>query len=553
MLRLAALLVLAAGAQAATVTGTVFLRSGDSRQPFEASRVIARAAEGNEIIQTTTTDVDGRYIFRFLPNKKISLSVSRPGFTSLAVAGGEAFLLLDLAADEDIGNANFDLLPGGAITGRITDSSGDPLEDIRVVAWRVMHFGGNHRVTGPSAQTDDRGIYRIFGLEAGQYVLLAHAVDRSMQSKITPAYYPGTWQESRAREIDVAPGAEVSGIDMAMGSDPGYSISGQIAGPDREQMKQIAIVAAPIERIPGFISRQTRPDESGNFRLNELPAGVYEVTAFVRGGPPFNTAYARLRVDLRGDRSGITIRQGASGRITGQVIVPQVAGRSKPETISVAIADKAGLRPRNIQATAHAPDYKFEIPDLPAGTYVLRISAPFPGAYLKKRGAAVLETPEINLSDSGATTLQLEIASGLATLSGMVKDPRSGAPVAEARVGLAEIPADLNSAGALIPSSAISSSAIPSSVNSSSEAVSSMQFRTAKADQRGRWELRDLPPGEYWIGAWPALRQEALYAPETWERAGASVRRLRIDPDAQTDIEITGAIEAGGESAAVRR
>ena len=80
-----------------------------------------------------------------------------------------------------------------------------------------------------------------------------------------------------------------------------------------------------------------------------------------------------------------------------------------------------------------------------------------------------------------------------------------------------------------------------------------MQFRTAKADQRGRWELRDLPPGEYWIGAWPALRQEALYAPETWERAGASVRRLRIDPDAQTDIEITGAIEAGGESAAVRR
>src|SRR5581483_8681127 len=168
MLRLAFLLLPAAGVWAATISGTVWLHDGKIPKPISGVHVVARAADGRDLLQTAETDSQGRYLLQNLPEKRVALSAARPGYFGRAVAGAEPELLLDLSSDNTLERADFELFPGGVITGRITD---------------------------------DRGVYRIFGLEPGSYILLARPQFRR-KPPLAAAYFPGTAQESNAKEIE---------------------------------------------------------------------------------------------------------------------------------------------------------------------------------------------------------------------------------------------------------------------------------------------------------------------------------------------------------------
>src|SRR5262249_51870015 len=121
LLGLAAALV-ATSAPAATVSGTVFLRSGDSRRPLAGARVTARADHGSQLLESAETDAQGRYLLRELPKSRIVLSAGKAGYVGRAVGSREARLILDLASDSSIPEADFEMLLGGVITGRITDA-----------------------------------------------------------------------------------------------------------------------------------------------------------------------------------------------------------------------------------------------------------------------------------------------------------------------------------------------------------------------------------------------------------------------------------------------
>ena len=53
--------------------------------------------------------------------------------------------------------------------------------------------------------------------------------------------------------------------------------------------------------------------------------------------------------------------------------------------------------------------------------------------------------------------------------------------------------------------------------------------------------MGDVRPGEYRLCAWPGQNVAVLEAPETWQRAGASVKRFTADPGADIEIELTAA------------
>jgi hypothetical protein len=59
------------------------------------------------------------------------------------------------------------------------------------------------------AQTDEQGRYRLEGVPAGRYYIVAGRVD-------LPTYFPGTSDISNARIFSIAPGGAVSGIDFVM-------------------------------------------------------------------------------------------------------------------------------------------------------------------------------------------------------------------------------------------------------------------------------------------------------------------------------------------------
>ena len=68
-----------------------------------------------------------------------------------------------------------------------------------------------------------------------------------------------------------------------------------------------------------------------------------------------------------------------------------------------------------------------------------------------------------------------------------------------------------------------------------------VEFLSAQADQKGRFVLSGVQPGEYLIGAWTRLDAARLYEPRTWDLAGRAVKRLRVEPNLEVDLELTAA------------
>ena len=80
--------------------------------------------------------------------------------------------VLNVNHGETIENVNFALVGGGAITGRVTDTHGNPRIEEEVMAVPDFPYSRSH-LTFMRAQTDDRGVYRIFGLAKGRYRVVA--------------------------------------------------------------------------------------------------------------------------------------------------------------------------------------------------------------------------------------------------------------------------------------------------------------------------------------------------------------------------------------------
>ena len=72
------------------------------------------------------------------------------------------------------------LWKGGAITGRVLDEAGEPLVDVAVAAVRRSSDG--RLLTGPTARTDDRGVYRLATLTPGSYLVVVPQTQLLMPS-----------------------------------------------------------------------------------------------------------------------------------------------------------------------------------------------------------------------------------------------------------------------------------------------------------------------------------------------------------------------------------
>src|SRR5262245_1212332 len=106
------------------------------------------------------------------------------------------------------------VLPGetGTVSGVIRTSIGTPAAGVRVSAMvppEVAADAAAGSALAALAQTDEQGRYRLEGIPAGRYYIVAGRVD-------LPTYYPGTADMKQARIFSVVPGGTVSGMDFVM-------------------------------------------------------------------------------------------------------------------------------------------------------------------------------------------------------------------------------------------------------------------------------------------------------------------------------------------------
>ena len=105
------------------------------------------------------------------------------------------------------------------ITGKITDADGKPLIEEYVTVLPIETSYMTVRYEG-SLRTDDRGIYRAFGLRRGKYkVFVGH--DDSLPGGTRPSYrqtfYPSVTDIAKATVIDVTEGSETTNVDIVTG------------------------------------------------------------------------------------------------------------------------------------------------------------------------------------------------------------------------------------------------------------------------------------------------------------------------------------------------
>lgn len=86
-----------------------------------------------------------------------------------------AGVVVDVAEGRAVENIDVALPPAGAITGRVTDDLGDPIERATVTAMRMGYSERGPRLVrvGKIASTNDAGEYRIAHLQPGEYFVVA--------------------------------------------------------------------------------------------------------------------------------------------------------------------------------------------------------------------------------------------------------------------------------------------------------------------------------------------------------------------------------------------
>src|SRR5262249_21131054 len=164
--------VKADGPGTASVSGRVTM----SGNPLAGAQLVLIPADGQgrEGKRRASTDQDGHYLLDLLKSGYYTIQVLAPGIAvQEQTQDGQVARRITVQEAAKLDNINFALVPGGVITGRVTDSDGSPISDLSP-RLKVLDEKGRSiafATIPQESRTDDRGIYRIYGLPPGRYLI----------------------------------------------------------------------------------------------------------------------------------------------------------------------------------------------------------------------------------------------------------------------------------------------------------------------------------------------------------------------------------------------
>src|ERR1043165_4269252 len=194
-----------------------------------------------------TTDDNGEYRIANVPAGNYMISPLAPALVD--AGGSDPMRTLLVNKGETIEHIDFALVRGGAITGKIVDADGHPVVEQEVV---IFAGGTSQNYSLRGVLTDDRGVYRFYGLKAGSYKVATGQGERGSFSnrpvRYTQVYYPAASDLDHAEVIEVSEGGEAANIDITLGAGLStYSASGRIV--DGETGQPLAGVAYGVKRF----------------------------------------------------------------------------------------------------------------------------------------------------------------------------------------------------------------------------------------------------------------------------------------------------------------
>lgn len=280
----------------ATISGHVSLGDKDA-----ADILVVLKKGGNDysedwgkVITKTKTDDKGNYQLTNVPAGSYNLT---PQAAAYVVANAqERFFYfgaigkaITVKESENLKDLDFTLVRGGVVTGRVTNSDGKPVINQRVVLWQIDEKGQKQALQSINSATDDRGIYRYYGLKKGRYAVsigLDPAKSGSGMNGKTfypMTFYPGTRNQDEAAIIEVEPGTETENIDIRVGPRAfSFEVSGKIINEETNQpLSKAYIGLTPVKddkKENNFsYAGGGYSNEKGEFKINGVMAGKYRL------------------------------------------------------------------------------------------------------------------------------------------------------------------------------------------------------------------------------------------------------------------------------------
>lgn len=224
------------------------------------------------------------------------------------------------------------LTKGGVITGTVTNQAGEPIVGVNVRALMVHaanRFPYAYNQTSQADLTDDRGIYRIYGLPEGTYVVWAGGGgEENYSSNVDPfaddipTYAPASTRDT-AQEIIVRAGAETNGVEIQYRGGSGHAVSGSARGPEGTQLPGFGIFMTSVSG-PGWQTRSSQGANDRGFVFQGVDNGDYSVTA-VSQSPDGELMFSDPKqIKVRGtDVTGVELIVQPLSSVAGRVILEE--------------------------------------------------------------------------------------------------------------------------------------------------------------------------------------------------------------------------------------
>ena len=187
------------------------------------------------------TDSEGRFSFSDLPESDVTLVARKPGFFGDQEVHPENYQPTITHLGASTPSIVLKILPEGSISGRVTTTSGEMLEDtpVRVFFQRTLD-GRMHWELRIQTNSDEDGQFHVAGLVPGRYLLAAGPNlglirapapgsraprEEGFESRL----FPGVPEMESATLITVTPGQQVQ-ADFAIKPEPVFKVSGNVSG-----------------------------------------------------------------------------------------------------------------------------------------------------------------------------------------------------------------------------------------------------------------------------------------------------------------------------------
>jgi hypothetical protein len=236
------------------------------------------------------TDAGGVFTGRTHFAGNYLLTVTRKGYrmTGTGIMGK----MVEVKAGANM-EVRVDMLPLGVLAGRVLDQYGDPVRHAIVSTQDKPSAPGQDQYYGSNwaATTDDRGEYRITGVEPGMHYLAVEYSSTKDERSSAPrssyrwpqteglVLYPNASDLDQAQPVEAAAGRTTRVNDVNLKIERPLTISGRVKPRPVEESQSVSLQrVAKLALHTSAMIRGAGTEADGSFKIDVLP-GSYVLTA----------------------------------------------------------------------------------------------------------------------------------------------------------------------------------------------------------------------------------------------------------------------------------